>query len=108
MLFRATDRACALQGLKCVGPVLDLQHEVDRWQMLLSAVQAYRVLGLMSARVPTLAGRLPLYEIIDRGDGRWVHATAFDATSRGLDSYLPLSLVHAHALWSPIEMHMWS
>ena len=69
-MSRALHGACALQGLKRVGPLLNLRHEVDRWHMLLSAVQAYRLLGLMSASVRDLPGRLTLYEIIDRGDGR--------------------------------------
>lgn len=69
-IHKAVHMAGALQGLKLVGPQLELRREDDCWRLLLTAVQAYRLLGQMSANVADLLGRLSLYETIDRGDGR--------------------------------------
>lgn len=54
-----------------MGPQLDLRRTPDRWKFLLSWVQAYRLLTVMAEKVAPLQGRLALYEIINRGPGRW-------------------------------------
>ena len=54
-----------------MGPLLDLRLPVDRWKFLLSWVQAYRLLTVMSEHLAPLQGHLALYDIIDRGDGRY-------------------------------------
>lgn len=59
------------QDMELVGPLLDLRLPVDRCKFLLSWVQAYRLLTVMSENLAPLQGRLALYDIIPRGDGRY-------------------------------------
>ena len=61
----------AAQDMELVGPQLDLRRPVDRWKFLLSWVQAYCLLTVMSEHLAPLQGRLALYNIIDRGDDRY-------------------------------------
>lgn len=54
-----------------VGPELDLVRSLDRWKLALSCVQVYRLLTVMSRHLAPVPGRLALYDIVERGDGRW-------------------------------------
>lgn len=53
-----------------MGPLLDLRLPLDRWKFLLSWVQVYRLLTVMSEHLAPLHGRLALYDVIDHGCGR--------------------------------------
>ncbi len=55
-----------LQPVQAVGPTLDFSTIRDRVNLLLSLVQAYRLLAVMSRSVPLLPGRIPLYNEIAR------------------------------------------
>ena len=55
---------CMLQPVQVVGPRLDFFSIQDRVSLLLSLVQAYRLLAVMSKSVPPLPGRIPLYQEI--------------------------------------------
>ena len=55
-----------LQPVQAVGPTLDFSTIRDRVNLLLSLVQAYRLLAVMSRSVPLLPGRNPLYNEIAR------------------------------------------
>lgn len=57
---------CVLQPVQVLGPRLDFCNDKDRSSFLLSLVQAYRLLLVMSAAVPPLPGRWPLYSQIER------------------------------------------
>ena len=59
-----------LQALQAIGPELDMRREADRWRLLLTWVQVYRLLTVMSRNLAELRDRLPLYEVIGRGPGR--------------------------------------
>lgn len=52
--------------MELLGNQLDLRTGEDRLSFLLSLVQAYRLLAVMSAAVPQLHGRWPLYSEIVR------------------------------------------
>ncbi|DBB09237.1 TPA: hypothetical protein ACH3X3_007820 [Trebouxia sp. C0006] len=52
------------QPVQVVGPRLDFFSIQDRVSLLLSLVQAYRLLAVMSKSVPPLPGRIPLYQEI--------------------------------------------
>ncbi|DBB03176.1 TPA: hypothetical protein ACH3X1_013344 [Trebouxia sp. C0004] len=54
------------QRVEVMGNKLDLRNGEDRLNFLLSLVQAYRLLAVMSATVPQLPGRWPLYSEIIR------------------------------------------
>ncbi|KAL3130737.1 hypothetical protein ABBQ38_000083 [Trebouxia sp. C0009 RCD-2024] len=54
------------QPVEVLGRRLDLRTGKDRLRFLLSLVQAYRLLAVMSAAVPQLPGRWPLYSEIVR------------------------------------------
>lgn len=58
--------ASPVQPVEVVGNQLDLCSLEDRLSFLLSLVQAYRLLAVMSAAVPQLPGRWPLYSEIVR------------------------------------------
>ena len=49
-----------LQGVRPVGEELDFRSLQGRASLLLSLVQAYRLLAVMSKSVPRLLGRIPL------------------------------------------------
>ncbi|KAL0018074.1 hypothetical protein WJX77_001729 [Trebouxia sp. C0004] len=59
------DAASAVR-VEVMGNKLDLRNGEDRLNFLLSLVQAYRLLAVMSATVPQLPGRWPLYSEIIR------------------------------------------
>lgn len=56
--------------MELVGPELDLSLDLDRWKFLLSWVQVYRLLTVMSEHLDPLQNRRVLYDIINRGHGR--------------------------------------
>ena len=60
--------ASHVQRVEVMGNKLDLRSGEDRLSFLLSLVQAYRLLAVMSAAVPQLPGRWPLYSEIVRGN----------------------------------------
>lgn len=60
----------ALQELELVGPQLDLRHPLDRCKFLLSWVQVYRLLTVMSERLAPLQGHIALWEVVHLGSGR--------------------------------------
>jgi hypothetical protein len=66
--------ASALQPVKVMGHRLDFRIAKDRLSFLLSLVQAYRLLAVMSAAVPQLPGRWPLYSEIARENSMCVSA----------------------------------
>ena len=53
--------ASVLQPVQVMGDRLDVRSAKGRMSFLLSLVQAYRLLAVMSAAVPQLPGRWPLY-----------------------------------------------
>ena len=55
-----------LQAVQAVGPTLDFCSIQDRVSLVLSLVQAYRLLAVMLTSVPQLPGRIPLYSEITR------------------------------------------
>ncbi|KAK9841239.1 hypothetical protein WJX74_002390 [Apatococcus lobatus] len=57
----------ASQEPKTVGPELDLALEYDRWIMLRSLVQLYRLLTVMSRNVAWLPGWMALYVLRQEG-----------------------------------------
>lgn len=61
-----------LQPVQAVGPRLDFCSIRGRVSLLLSLVQAYRLLAVMSTSVPQLRGRIPLYSEIARGNSMCV------------------------------------
>lgn len=61
-----------LQVVQPVGELLEFGSLQDRRSLLLSLVQAYRLLVVMSASVPQLPGRIPLYSEIVRENSRYV------------------------------------
>ncbi|DBB14133.1 TPA: hypothetical protein ACH3X3_001085 [Trebouxia sp. C0006] len=54
------------QPVQVMGDRLDLRIAKGRMSFLLSLVQAYRLLAVLSAAVPQLPGRWPLYSEIER------------------------------------------
>jgi hypothetical protein len=55
-----------------MGDRLDFRSATDRLSFLLTLVQAYRLLAVMSAVVPQLPGRWPLYSEIVRENSMYV------------------------------------
>lgn len=74
-VFQGIHCHCVLQPVQVVGPRLDFCNDKDRSSFLLSLVQAYRLLSVMSAAVPPLPGRWPLYSQIERENSMYVLAT---------------------------------
>ena len=64
--------ASVLQPVQVMGDRLDLRSAKGRISFLLSLVQAYRLLAVMSAAVPQLPGRWPLYSEIERENSMYV------------------------------------
>ena len=73
-LFQGTCCLCVLQPVQVLGPRLDFSDAKDWLSLLLSLVQAYRLLSVMSAAVPQLPGRWPLYSEIERENSMYVLA----------------------------------
>lgn len=65
-----------MQDLEPVGPVLNLCRLDDSCQLLLSLVQAYRLLQVMVQSLASMPHRMLLYERISRGPGRQVLSSA--------------------------------
>ena len=59
-----------MQGLEPIGPVLNLCRLDDSCQLLLSLVQAYRLLQVMVQTLASMPHHMRLYEKISRGTGR--------------------------------------
>ena len=55
-----------------MGNRLDVCSAKGRMSFLLSLVQTYRLLAVMSAAVPQLPGRWPLYSEIERENSMYV------------------------------------
>lgn len=64
MTFVTGDIASVPQPVQEMGPQLDFCCAKDRVSFLLSLIQAYRLLAVMSAAVPRLPGRRPLFHEI--------------------------------------------
>ena len=64
--------ASVQQPVQVMGDRLDLRNAKGRMSFLLSLVQAYRLLAVMSAAVPQLPGRWPLYSEIERDHSTYV------------------------------------
>ncbi|KAL0029076.1 hypothetical protein WJX77_004794 [Trebouxia sp. C0004] len=60
------------QPVQVMGDRLDVRSAKGRMSFLLSLVQAYRLLAVMSAAVPPLPGRWPLYSEIERENSIYV------------------------------------
>lgn len=63
--------ASVLQPAQVMGDWLDVRSAKGRMSFLLSLVQAYRLLAVMSAAVPQLPGRRPLYSETERENGMY-------------------------------------
>ena len=61
-----------MQGLEPIGPVLNLCRLDDSCQLVLSLVQAYRLLQVMVQSLASMPHRMRLYEKRSRGTGRQV------------------------------------
>lgn len=61
--------------MQALGNRLHFRSAENRLSFLLSLVQAYRLLAVMSAAVPQLPGRLPLYAEFERENSMYVPAT---------------------------------
>ena len=62
----AAHTAFLVQPIEVIGSQLDVRSGEDRLIFLLSLVQAYRLLAVMSEAVPPLPGRWPLYSEVVR------------------------------------------
>lgn len=62
----AAHTASLVQPIELIGGQLDVGSGEDRLSFLLSLVQAYRLLVVMSEAVPPLPGRWPLYSEVVR------------------------------------------
>ena len=65
-----------MQSVEPIGPVLNLCRMDDSCQLLLSLVQAYRLLQVMVQSLARVPHRMRLYETILRGTGRQVWSSA--------------------------------
>ncbi len=64
-----------MQDLEPIGPVLNPCRLDDSCQLLVSLVQAYRLLQVMVKSLTSMPHRMQLYEKISRGTGRQVLAS---------------------------------
>ena len=75
--------ASVLQPVQVMGDRLDLRIAKGRMSFLLSLVQAYRLLAVLSAAVPQLPGRWPLYSEIERENSMYVSCMTQCCASAG-------------------------
>lgn len=89
-----------------MGDRLDVCHAKGRMSFLLSLVQAYKLLAVVSAAVPQLPGRWPLYSEVDRENSMYVSCmtSCCDSTSQALARHAAACVGSAKPLTHPLQL----